>query len=163
MIQPFPGSISPDGNTMLCKVGAATTNDQFRDWCLSPLGGRDMWTIPLNVIMVETTVGGSISAMCHGAGITHKTLSDLVVEVEFVDPNGEVRTVSDPELLKAASGALGLLGVVTAYTLRLNKMTYAAMRPVRVPIELAVPPPQEYITAAKKGAREGSSSLTLGN
>ena len=47
MIQPFPESISPDGNTMLCKVGAATTNDQFRDWCLSPLGGRDMWTIPL--------------------------------------------------------------------------------------------------------------------
>src|SRR5208282_4331146 len=59
--------------------------------------------------------------------------------------------VSDPELLKAASGALGLLGVVTAYTIRLNKMTYAAMRPVRIPIELAIPPPQEYIIAAKNG------------
>ena len=151
LIQLLPESISPEGDTILCKVGVATTNDQFRDWCLNELGGAERWTIPLNVIMVETTVGGSTSGMCHGAGITHKTLSDLVVEVEFVDANGEVRTVSDPELLKAASGALGLLGVVTAYTIRLNKMTYAAMRPVRLPIELAIPPPQEYVTAANKG------------
>lgn len=89
--------------------------------------------------------------MCHGGGITHQTLSDLVAEVEFVDPNGQLHTVSDPELLKAASGALGMMGVVTAYTIRLDKMTYAAMRPALVPVELAVPPPQEYIDAARKG------------
>jgi FAD/FMN-containing dehydrogenase len=107
--------------------------------------------MPADVVIVETTYGGTISAMCHGAGITNKTLSDLVAEVEFVDPNGELRTVSDPELLKAASGTMGVLGVVTAYTIRLDKMTYAAMRPARVPVELAVPPPQEYIDAARKG------------
>jgi hypothetical protein len=89
--------------------------------------------------------------MCHGAGIATQTLSDLVVEVEYVDPNGELRTVSDAELIKAASGALGLLGVVTAYTVRLNKMTYTSMRPSRIPVELAIPPPQEYINAARKG------------
>jgi hypothetical protein len=151
LIELVPGSMSADGETIDCKIGTATTNDQFRDWCLSEHGGAEKWTTPSNVFMVETTVGGSTSGMCHGAGITHKTLSDLVVEVEYVDANGELRTVSDENLLKAASGALGLLGVVTAYTIRLNKMTYAAMRPARVPIELAIPPPPEYITAARNG------------
>lgn len=143
---------SPDTN--LCKIGTATTNDQFREWCLSPHGGNTKWTLPLNVIMVEITFGGSISPICHGAGIKHGTLSDLVAEVEFVDPNGNLHTVSDPELLKTAAGAFGLLGVVTAYTLRLDKMTYAAMRPFRAPIELAIPPPQEYIVAAKAGDKK---------
>jgi hypothetical protein len=103
------------------------------------------------VIIVETTFGGTISAMCHGAGINNPTLSDLVTEVEYVDANGEVRTVIDPGLLRTASGALGLLGVVTAYTVRLHKMTYTSMRPQRIPVELAIPHPQEYIDAARGG------------
>jgi len=71
-----------------------------------------------------------------------------------VDPNGNLHTVSDPELLKAAAGAFGLLGVVTAYTIRLDKMSFAAMRPFRCPVELAIPPPQEYIDAAKRGDKK---------
>jgi hypothetical protein len=35
-------------------------------------------------------------------------LFDLVAEVEYVDPNGKLRMVSDPELLKAASSAFGV-------------------------------------------------------
>jgi hypothetical protein len=101
--------------------------------------------------MVEITFGGSISPICHGAGLTNKTLSDLVVEVEYVDAHGEVQTISDPEMLKTAAGAFGLLGVVTAYTVRLDKMTYAAMRPYRETIELAIPPPREYIDKARMG------------
>jgi len=104
--------------------------------------------------MVEITFGGSVSPICHGSGINNKTLSDLVAEVEYVDPNGNLHTVSDPELLKAAAGAFGLLGVVTAYTIRLDKMTFAAMRPFRCPVELAIPPPQEYIDAAKRGDKK---------
>jgi hypothetical protein len=150
-IQLLEDSMSADNQTILCKIGTATTTEQFREWCLDPLGGGERYTLPWSVIIVETTFGGTISAMCHGAGIAHQTLSDLVVEVEYVNPSGKLHTVSDPELLKAASGALGLLGVVTAYTIRLNKMTYTSMRPAKVPMELAVPPPQEYIGAAKRG------------
>ena len=149
-IEPFPASIAQDGSSILCKVGAATTNEQFREWCVSqdtPL----KWTLPLNVIMVEITFGGSFSPICHGAGIGNRTLSDLVAEVEYVDVNGEIRTVSDPAELRAAAGAFGFLGVVTALTIRLDRMTYAAMRPVRVPLELAIPPPKEYIDAARAG------------
>jgi FAD/FMN-containing dehydrogenase len=101
--------------------------------------------------MVEITFGGSISQICHGAGIGNKSLSDLVVEVEYVDANGLLQTVSDPNFLRAAAGSFGLLGIITAYTIRLHKMTYAAMRPYRSPVELAIPPPWEYIVAAKAG------------
>ena len=101
--------------------------------------------------MVEITFGGSISQICHGAGIGNKSLSDLVAEVEYVDANGLLQTVSDPNFLRAAAGSFGLLGIITAYTIRLNKMTYAAMRPCRSPVELAIPPPWEYIVAAKSG------------
>jgi len=76
-----------------------------------------------------------------------------VTEVEYVNANGELRTVDreDSELLRAAAGALGLLGVVTAYTVKLDRMTYTSMRPQRVPVELAIPQPQEYIDAALTG------------
>src|SRR5277367_5190442 len=144
LIKPLTETISND--KMLCKIGAATTTEQMREWCLA-----NNWAVPYDVVIVETTYGGTISAICHGGGLAHKTLSDLVAEVEYVDPNGELRTVSDPELLNAASGTFGVIGIVTAYTIRLDKMTYAAMRPAKVPIELAVPPPQEYIDAARKG------------
>ena len=36
--------------------------------------------------------------------------------VEYVDSEGELQYVDDPELLLAAAGSLGLLGVVTAIT-----------------------------------------------
>src|SRR3712207_502166 len=59
----------------------------------------------------------------------HRTLSDLVTEVEFVNGRGELQVVSDPELLAAAAGCFGLLGVVTALTLKLEPMSYAVLRP----------------------------------
>ena len=37
------------------RIGAATTNEQFRRWCCGP--GRV--TFPANVIMVEITMGGA--------------------------------------------------------------------------------------------------------
>ena len=142
-----PDTVSADGEHVHAKIGTATTNEQFREWVL-----RDRrWTLPLNVVMVEITFGGSISQICHGAGIRNKTLSDLVVGVEYVDAHGEVRTVSDPELLKTAAGAFGAFGIVASYTIRLDKLTYANMRPYHSPIELAIPPPLEYILAAKAG------------
>lgn len=57
------------------------------------------------------TAGGANAPICHGAGITHDTLSDLVRQIEYVDANGEVQAISDPEQLKAAAGAFGLLGI----------------------------------------------------
>ncbi|KZM69747.1 FAD-binding protein [Nocardia terpenica] len=139
------GTVDEDGRRKaLCRIGSATTNEQFRLWCLSDGGGRWQWTLPLNVIMVEITFGGSNGPMCHGAGLGNRTLSDLVSEIEFVNADGEFQTVSDPELLRAAAGCFGLLGVVTALTLKLDPMTFANMRPVKNSILLTVPPPPGF-------------------
>jgi hypothetical protein len=120
----------------LCKIGAATTNEMFRRWALATLH----WTLPLNVIMVEITFGGSNAPICHGAGINHRTLSDLVYSIELVNARGELQVIDDPEELKAASGCFGLLGVVTSLTLKLEKMSFANMKPTKIPTVLAVPP-----------------------
>lgn len=150
------GTINEGGQEKgLCKLGAATTNEQFRKWAIDMKGKGCFyslfikekrkhweWTVPLNVIMVEITWGGSNAPICHGAGIRNQTLSDLVYEIEFVNAKGELQTVNDPDLLKAASGCFGLLGVVTSVTLKLDRMTYAVLEPKKKRVGLAIPPPQ---------------------
>ena len=136
------GAVVETGVTKaLCKIGAGTTNEQFRRWCLAEQGGRWQWTLPLNVVMVEITYGGSNASISHGAGWRNATLSDLVHAIEFVNANGELQIVDDPAQLRCAAGCFGLLGVVTALTLKLDPMTYAVMQPLRKPIGLMIPPP----------------------
>jgi hypothetical protein len=139
------GRVREDGvRKALCRIGAASTNEQFRRWCLDENGGNWEWTVPLNVVMVEITWGGSNAPICHGAGRRHRTLSDLVVEVEFVNARGRLQRVSDPKLLRTAAGCFGLLGIVTSLTLKLDPMTYATLRPKSPPLALAVPPPEGF-------------------
>ena len=139
------GTVVEDGTTRaLCRIGAATTNEQFRRWCLDEGGGNWAWTIPLNVIMVEITWGGSNAPICHGAGRLHPTLSDLVAEIEFVNAKAELQVVSDPVLLRVAAGCFGLLGIVTSLTLKLDPMSYATLRPETRRLALAVPPPAGF-------------------
>jgi FAD/FMN-containing dehydrogenase len=75
----------------------------------------------------QVTIGGVNGPICHGAGIAHKTLSDYVRRIEYVDCNGKLQMVDDPNQIKAAAGAFGLLGVVTHITFELDAMTYAVM------------------------------------
>ena len=83
----------------------------------------------------------------HGAGRNHKTLSDLVRKIEYVDANGELRTIesSEKRFLSAASGCFGLIGVITHLTLEFEPMSYAVMKPLKVSVVEAVPPPLEYV------------------
>ena len=144
------GTVLEEGVTKaLCRIGAATTSDQFRQWCLDEAGGNWEWTVPLNVIMVEITWGGSAAQICHGAGSRHKTISDLVAEVEFVNARGQLQTVSDPRLVKTAAGAFGLLGIVTSLTIKLDPMSYATFQPVTPRVGLAIPPPMGYDVPAE--------------
>ncbi|KAH8690619.1 hypothetical protein BGW36DRAFT_401032 [Talaromyces proteolyticus] len=133
-------------NQQLVRVGCSTTNEDLRRWCLSAKS-RWKWTLPLNVIMVEITCGGSNGPICHGAGIQTKTLSDLVFAVEYVDAMGNVQTISrkDGNILSAASGCFGLLGVVTRLTLILDEMSVAFMEPMKLPVIEAIPPPPDVI------------------
>lgn len=124
------------GNSLV-RVGAAVTNERLRRWCVK----HKKLTLPLNVIMVEITLGGSNAPICHGAGAKNQTLSDLVRAIEYVDANGVLRKVDKPEYLRAAAGCFGLLGVVTHLTFEMQPMTYAEMKPVKLPAIIAVPPP----------------------
>jgi FAD/FMN-containing dehydrogenase len=87
----------------LCRVGAAVTNEEFRRWSVA----GNAWALPCNVIMVEITIGGSNAPICHGAGLRHKTLSDYVRRIEYVDCHGEKQTIDDRDLIRAAAGACG--------------------------------------------------------
>jgi len=127
-----------DGATKgLCKIGAATTNQMFREWAVSKVGG---WTVPINVIMSEISWGGSNAPICHGAGLRHQTLSDLVHELELVNARGELQVINDKEVIKAAAGCFGLLGIVVSLTLKVDPMTYAVVYAQKIPMELMIPP-----------------------
>ncbi|TKA59685.1 hypothetical protein B0A49_11986, partial [Cryomyces minteri] len=120
----------------LCRIGVAVTNEDFRRWAVA----HNAWCLPVDVILVEVTIGGTNAPICHGAGRRHKTISDYVRRIEYVDCNAERQTVDDKELIKAAAGCFGLLGVVTHITFELDAMTYAIMEPRKIDIGLAIPP-----------------------
>ncbi|MFO0551775.1 MAG: FAD-binding protein [Polyangiaceae bacterium] len=135
----FVKKISENGREKaLFKIGAGTTNEMFREWAVK----NQEWTVPLNVIMVEITFGGSNGPICHGAGWRNETLSDLVAGVEVVNAKGELQVVDDPQILKAVAGCFGLLGVLVSLTLKLDPMTYARMTPAKKPLCLTIPPPK---------------------
>ena len=70
------------------KVGTATTNLQMMNW-----SNKSGWTLPADIIAVMITYGGSNAMLCHGSGLTTQTLSDMVIEMELVDANGELRVI----------------------------------------------------------------------
>lgn len=137
-IEVAPGTPLKKGNTLV-RVGAAVTNERLRRWCVE----SNRYTLPLNVIMVEMTVGGTNGAICHGSGRAQQTLSDLVRKIEYVDANGKLKVVDDPEHLRAASGCFGLMGVITHLTLEFSPMTYAILEAKHIPTIRAVPPPPD--------------------
>lgn len=59
------------------------------------------------MIMAEISFGGSNAPICHGAGLAHPTLSDLVAAIEFVNAKGEIQVVDDPRLLKVRQRGWG--------------------------------------------------------
>ena len=99
--------------------------------------------------IINSTVPQALLNRCHshGAGRRHKTLSDLVEAIEYVDAHGELRTITkdDGDFLLAASGCFGLIGVITELTLKVEPMTFAVMKPLKVDVIDAIPPPSEML------------------
>ncbi len=137
-----------NGNHSLVRIGASVTNEELRRWSI-----KNSYTLPVNTVVAEGTVVGSVSSISHGAGRAHKTLSDYVRRVEYVDINGELQIVDDIEQVKAAAGSFGLLGVITHITYEMEPMIYAVMQPRKVDIGLAIPPiEKEEIPLALRGS-----------
>jgi hypothetical protein len=142
------------------KLGAGVTNYQLREWThQNQFSDGSRYYFPLNVVLTEITIGGSTAASCHGAGFNNKTISDLVVELEFVNVHGVRQTVKGPEArefigqtkekqdnvgslaIHTAAGSFGLLGVVLCLTFKLEPMKYARMNPFKRKVEHTIPPP----------------------
>ncbi|XP_073391725.1 L-gulonolactone oxidase 2 [Physcomitrium patens] len=72
------------------------------------------------------TVGGVIMASAHGSGLgTVSSLGDLVTKIKWVNAKGEIivsdlQTERGAKEVRALVGGLGLLGVVTEFTLKLQ-------------------------------------------
>ena len=139
MIKVVPGKLEQYPGGALVRVGCATTNERLRRWCVE----NKKYTLPLNVIMVEITLGGSNAVISHGAGRAQRTLSDLVRKIEYVDANGKLQSVEKKEHLRAASGCFGLLGPVTHITMEFPPMSYALLAPLKMPMIRAIPPPAD--------------------
>lgn len=139
LLDTLNGNAPKEGHAF-ARIMAGTTNNQFRLWCHE----HGQLALPFNTVVLAVTFGGTNATICHGAGLSTSTLSDLVLEIEYVDARGQLQKVFDPEELKAASGCFGLLGVVTSITLQLEPMTISEMRPTQVPLVLAIPPPRGF-------------------
>jgi len=90
----------------LVRAGAAVTSEDFRRWQLD-----NKWVLPVDTLLVEVTMGGIASGICHGAGIKHNAIPDYVRSIEYVDCKGQLQVVdsSIPKLLSVAAGNFGLV------------------------------------------------------
>lgn len=79
-------------------------------------------------------------ACCRPSRVSHRftTQSPRLTHTRHTRPS------IDKNELKAASGCFGLLGIVTAVTLRIDKMSSALLQPEKPRIPLAIPPPKGY-------------------
>ena len=124
------------GKHAAVKVGSAVTNLEMMNW-----SNKSGWTMPADIIAVMITYGGSNAMICHGAGLSTQTLSDLVLEMEFVNGSGDLQKVTNRETLLAVAGCFGLAGVVTSITFRMDAMTWAKFHPKKTLMEDSLPRP----------------------
>jgi len=106
---------------------AGTLNLHYMDWALA-----NNWTLSSNTIMQYMSMGGVMMGTCHGGGIQHGTMGDKLLEVEYVDAKGDLITITDPEDIRVFGGSMGMLGIVTAFTYRLDEMSYARYQPQHI-------------------------------
>jgi FAD/FMN-containing dehydrogenase len=67
-------------------------------------------------------IAGAVATATHGSGIRNTSLSGVVRRVRLVTAAGEIRhiTESEPDLLRAAQVAMGMLGVMTRLELEVT-------------------------------------------
>ncbi|MFZ6862472.1 D-arabinono-1,4-lactone oxidase [Undibacterium sp. Ji67W] len=109
--------VAPDRSQVT--IGPGVTVDQ-----LTPVLIENSVCLPSDVGqgVGEATYGGIVSTGCHGSGINMLTTSDYVVALEVITSHGEVARFdeTDPALLNAAKLALGMFGIITNITFKVQ-------------------------------------------
>lgn len=86
---------------------------------------------------------GFVAAGCHGTGWNQPTVSDYITEIEFVGADGQVHVFSDattPNDMAAVRVNLGVLGIITKVTLRVEPLFNLHDDEVVVPTENVMGP-----------------------
>jgi hypothetical protein len=81
--------------------------------------------LPTAGVLPSINATGFVAAGCHGTGWSQPTVSDLVYAVEFVSADGKVHVFSEdttPNDMNTVRVNLGMLGVITKLTLRVDPM-----------------------------------------
>lgn len=88
---------------------------------------------------LDVTLGGAIACNVHGKdGHSNGTFSEQVEALHLIDGMGRehhIDRLSGAEILKAVSGSMGLLGLITDATLRLRRIPSFALRHQSISVE----------------------------
>ena len=129
----FSGITSHDAETQTVTVGAGSRlRSTARDLDKLGLAFANMPDVDVQ------TMAGSFNTATHGAGLTLKAIHDYTTGFKMVTADGDVKSVtkaSDPDLFSAGLVSLGALGVITEYTLKVEKAFKLNKRVVVEPLE----------------------------
>jgi len=112
----YRGIVDIDRAAMSVTVRPGTTL-----WQLSAVLDREGLALANIGSLGDQTVAGAVSTGNHGTGMSHPPLSGEITALRLVTADGRARTLdggSDPTTFNCARTALGVLGIITAVTLR---------------------------------------------
>lgn len=81
--------------------------------------------LPTAGVVPSINATGFVAAGCHGTGWAQPTVPDLIYAIEFVGADGQVHVFSEdttPNEMAAARVSLGMLGLITSITLKVDPM-----------------------------------------
>ncbi|KAA1424877.1 FAD-binding protein [Mumia zhuanghuii] len=112
----IPADVVVDPDARTATVGAG-----MRYGDLAPVLHDAGWALGAMASLPHISVAGAVATGTHGSGDRIPTLSDAVVALELVGPDGDLVTLreGDPDFAGAVV-SLGALGIVTRVTLRVE-------------------------------------------
>lgn len=127
--------IKIDTENNLVTVEAGATIAQV-DEVLAPFG----LSVPFNIVGTRNiTYGGLMATGSHGSGRTCVPMSDLMVEVEMIRPDGRIETFSDAthgkDVMDALRLNLGLFGVMHKITFKVEPSFNVEVTDQNVPVQ----------------------------
>lgn len=123
--------ITIDPETRIATVGAGATWKQLQ-------GKADPMGLAVQVMQASNpfSIGGSLSANCHGWDHTQGSLANTICSLTIVNAQGEIENLTpDDELFSCVVGGYGLFGVITEVKVQLTTNDQLFDFGVEVPIE----------------------------
>lgn len=129
----FNGITAYDLETQTVQVGAGTRLRVLaKELSKLGLGMKNMPDVDVQ------TLGGSFNTATHGAGLSLTAIHEYIIGFRMITAAGEVSDVTEaknPDLFTAGKVGLGSLGVITQYTLKVEKAFRLHKRLMMMPVD----------------------------